>query len=316
VFYFITLILSFVMKKITFLFHLTGTQLFIGKLTLAAIAILSATAQISAQTNDTVPPEVVDFSLSSSVIDTTNDAQNVVVSVRATDNNTGVNLIEVRFQSPSGNQFVTAFLNGQQRISGDNRDGVYSATVTFPRYSKAGTWSVLEIIAHDAANNYKTINTNEIASLGFAAGLQVISNDEDTTPPEINDFSFTPSAVDTVNGSQTVTVTVRVTDAKIGVRNVSAGFQLRGDDIVYGVNMNRISGDDKDGVYQGVTTFNQRDASGMYEASVYASDALGNSKSLGKPELAERGFATELQVISSSPASQPAQKSRKRVRFF
>lgn len=174
----------------------------------------------------------------------------------------------------------------------------------------------MEITAHDAVNNYKAINTDKIASLGFAAELQVISNDEDTTPPEISDFSFTPSAVDTINGSQTVTVTVRVTDAKIAVRNVSAGFQLRGDDIVYDVNMNRISGDDKDGVYQGVTTFSQRDASGIYEASVFASDTLGNSKFLGKLELAERGFATELQVISSTPASQSAYKSRKRVRFF
>ena len=307
------------MKKLSFLLSSICTQLFIGKLILVAIAVLSLQSQISAQSTDILPPEIRDFSFTSSIIDTTNSAQNIAVNVHVLDNDKGVSLIAVRFRSASGNQFVNAFINAQQRISGDNKDGVYSAVVTFPQYSKAGVWSVLEIAARDEANNYKTLNTAEIASLGFATQLQVISNNEDITAPEISNLSFDVSAIDTTNGSQTVTVTVRTTDAFSGVRNVNVYFSLPLNDYLVGAELNsqqRISGDNKDGIYTAVLTFPQGTDAGMWRVAVSVSDAIGNYKTVNTDELAARGFATELQVIGRTPAPPPAKKVRKRAKSF
>ncbi len=59
---------------------------------------------------------------------------------------------------------------------------------------------------------------------------------------------------------------------------------------------NRISGDDKDGIYRAVLTFTQNTPSGIYNVYVTAYDAIGNNKFLGPTELIARGFPSQLRV--------------------
>lgn len=307
------------MKKLSFVFNLTRSGLFIGNLALFVVAILSLTSRAAAQNSDTIPPQVSDFSLSSSLIDTTGEAQTITVALRVIDNDKGVNMVAVRFRSASGNQFVNAFITAQQRVSGDNKDGIYNAVVTFPQYSKAGMWNVLEIEARDEANNYKTFNTPEIASLGYATELQVISNNEDVVAPEISNLSFDSAAIDTTNGSQTVNVTVRATDALSGVRSLIVYFYMPSVNYLIAAELNSqqiVSGNNKDVVYTGTVTFAPGTDSGMWRIGMSASDALGNQKTFSADELAALGFATELQVVAKTPSPQPTQKSRKRARIF
>jgi hypothetical protein len=289
------------MKNLT-LFTQIRTHLFIGKLTLAAILVLSVIGQVSAQQSNILPVELSDFSITPSTIDTTNSSQSVTVTVRVTNAITDVSKVKVGFRSLTGNQFVYVSLDSSHRISGNARDGIYSAAAIFPQYSKAGMWQVFEIRVYDSLSNYRNFSGTELVARGITAQLQVISNNEDLTPPEISDFSFTPSAIDTTNGSQTVTVTVRVTDAKAGVSSVSAGFSPAGADYYHPVSMNRISGDDKDGVYRGVYTFGQDTPSGLYDVYVSAYDLLGNGKSVYSAELAERGYPSQLQIKSARAA--------------
>jgi len=275
------------------------SQLIIGKLTLAVILVLCVIGQVSAKAVDTTPPEISNFSFTPSTIDTTNSSQTVTVTIRATDAGRGVSGVTVRFRSLIGNQFVNVFMDSRHLISGDSKDGVYSASAIFPQYSKAGMWNVFEMDASDGIN-LKFFYSSELIALGFATELQVISNNEDTTPPEISEFSFTPTAVNTTNGSQNVTVTVRVKDVKAGVRNVSVGFSRS--DYVYGLfldSSNRISGDDKDGVYRKVITFSQNTPSGIYRVYVAAYDALSNNKFLNSVELTKLGYPSRLMVNTS-----------------
>lgn len=303
------------MKKHSLLFDSLDIRCFFGKLTLALILVLSLFGYTSAQGSNSTPLDVSNLSFTPSTIDTTDSSQTVSVTVRATDVVNDVNRVIVRFRSLTGNQFAFATLSGQNRISGDGRDGVYQGGVIFPQNSKAGMWLIFEINAFDSLN-YKNFYSSDISQRGFPTELQVISVNEDVKPPEIMDFSFTPSAIDTTNGSQNVVVTVRAADAQAGVRFLSVGFQIPNDDILYGVSMKRISGDEKDGVYQGNITFSERDASGTYEVSVDTTDALGNANMLGKTALTERGFAAELQIFNASQTPQPIQKSRKRTRIL
>jgi hypothetical protein len=303
------------MKKIHSSLSEIRTQVFTGKLTLALFLLLSTLGQANAQANTTNPLDISNLSYTPTVIDTSNGSQTVSVSIRVTDVITDVTSVAVRFRSATGNQFVSVNMNSQNRISGDSRDGVYQKEAVFPQYSKSGDWHIYEINAYDSSN-YRHFYSPDLAARSFPTELQVISINEDVTAPEIVDFSFTPSSVDTNNGSQNVTVTVRAKDLQSGLRNLDVSFYRQGEDYLYGVSMNRISGDSKDGIYQGVLVFTQYPPSGTYRVFVSASDTLGNSKYINSEDIAKLGFPSELQIGSVMTTSNPPQKSRKRARFF
>ncbi len=288
-------------------------QPFIGKLALTAIIVLSAIAQVSAQGNNPAALDVKEFSFTPSTVDTTSSSATVTVTIRVTDTERDVTSIFVQFTSPTGStQSVSVNLNSENRISGNARDGVYSKAVVFPQYSAAGTWTVNYISVNDGRNS-RAFNTVQLAARGFATSLQVISNNQDIIAPEISEFSFTPSAIATRKGSQDITITFRAIDAISGVRDIYVSF-YRPEDLNYEcwegefcgydvriTSTNRISGDAKDGVYRAVLTIPQNSPLGIYNAYVYAYDALGNVKSLGPTELIARGYPSQLRVNGTIP---------------
>ncbi len=247
---------------------------------LTAILILSAITQVSAQASDPASLDIKEFSFTPSTIDTTNRSATVTVTIRVTDSERDVTSIQVNFISPGGsNQFAPVVLDSRDRISGNARDGVYSKAVVFRQYIAAGTWKVDRIFISDGINS-RFFNTVQLAALGFATLIQVISNNQDIIAPEISEFSFTPSAIDTTKGSQDITITFRVIEAISGIRDINVSFSRpEDDDFGYGVSVtsaNRISGDARDGVYRAVVTIPQNAPLGIYDVYVYASDAVGN----------------------------------------
>jgi len=156
---------------------------------LTAILVLSAITQVSAQGNPAAL-DIKEFSLTPTTIDTTSSSATVTVTIRVTDTerdvtNIFVSFNSVSFRSPIGNpQSVSVSLNGGNRISGNARDGIYSKAVVFPQYSAAGTWRVNYVSASDGTNG-RGFNDFQLALLGFATDLQVISNNQDIIAPEI-----------------------------------------------------------------------------------------------------------------------------------
>jgi hypothetical protein len=161
------------------------TQIFTVKFSLATILVLSFVNCINAQVNeDFIVLEVSEFSFTPSTIDTTDGPQTVTVQIRATDAGRGVDRISVTFRSPTGNHSVSALLENQHLISGNSKDGLYRGTAIFPQYSKAGTWSNFSITAGDGRNAVST-DGSKIIVPGTAAQIQVISHNEDITPPQL-----------------------------------------------------------------------------------------------------------------------------------
>ncbi len=265
---------------------------------LTAILILSAITQVSAQGNPGVF-DVKEFSFTPSTIDTTNSSATVTVTIHVTDSERDVTSIQVNFRSPVGSsQFVSVVLDSRDRISGNGRDGVYSKAVVFPQYSAAGTRTVYVFIS-DGENS---------RGFSFANSLKVISNNQDIIAPEISEFSFTPSTIDTTKCSQDVTITFRATDAISGVSGIYVSFNRPNDYDdeagyrVYFDSTNRISGDAKDGVYRAVLTIPQNAPLGIYDVYVSISDALGNGKSLFSSDLTARGFPSQLRITATTTA--------------
>ncbi|MDQ3491062.1 MAG: VCBS repeat-containing protein [Acidobacteriota bacterium] len=288
------------------------------KLTLAAILALSAIAQVNAQGigTSTTAIDIKEFSFTPSTVDVTNGSQNVTVTVRVTDTERDFRNMSVLFRSPLGVNHGYD-LSSQDRISGDGRDGIYRKAFTFYQYSKKGTWQVSEIHVLDGTTNYyrwRDFSTSDLVARGFATDVQVINNNEEI-PPEISDFSLTPTTINATSGSRNFTVTFRAKDATLGVSYIAVSFYRPGDlycgyydDECYTAGFtvflsgaNRISGDAKDGVYRVVFTVPYNHPVGIYGVSVGASDLNSNSVFLDPAALAARGYSSELRIFRTTP---------------
>lgn len=286
----------------------------ISKLFLATLLALLLSGQTNAQIIDTTPPEIREFSFSPSVIDTTDSDQTVTVTIRVADPESEVFGASVFFVDPTMYKTRGVSLHKENLISGDSKDGVYRATAVFPQYSKAGTWVVSSVIAGNSIRtptgniqSYVThLSTFGLVARGFATRLEVISNNEDVTPPEISEFRFTPETISiSSTETRTVTFTVRAKDTQSGVASVYVLFLVPGSylqNLNCGVSMSsndRISGDEKDGVYQKTVALDCGTSSATLFASVRAFDKISNSSFLSAMQLATRGYSSQITIIGA-----------------
>jgi hypothetical protein len=251
--------------------------------------------------SDTTAPGLRSLSLSPSVINTAAGSQNIVVTARVTDDlaGTGVNrnLFEIRFRSPSGNQFVGTSMFDTDRISGNDLDGTYQNTMTVPAFSESGTWTVEWVLLNDAVGNSRYLTAADLANAGFPNSF-TNSGVSDTTAPVLRSLSLSPSVINTAAGSQNIVVTARVTDDLAGTGVNRKLFEIRfrspsGNQFV-GTSMfdtDRISGNDLDGTYQNTMTVPAFSESGTWTVEwVLLNDAVGNSRYLTAADLANAGF--------------------------
>ncbi|MBI1738700.1 MAG: hypothetical protein HYR58_05580, partial [Acidobacteria bacterium] len=89
--------------------------------------------------------------------------------------------------------------------------------------------------------------------LVFFVAAATASAQQDTTPPVLLDYSFSPSAIDTTNSSQDVTFTAHITDDLGGLSQACFSFyspsQTQSRGACFGW-WNRIQGNELDGIYQ------------------------------------------------------------------
>ena len=282
------------MKDLLFSMTRSRAQIFTRKLSLGIILILSFVSFIKAQVpDDFAAPVASEFSFSPSIIDTTDSPQTVTVQIRAVDAGRGVEFVGVTFISPTGNHRVSANLDSQNLISGNDKDGVYRGTAVFPQHSKAGTWSEFFITASDGRNAVST-GGSKIFVPGTPTQLQVTSHNEDVTPPAISEFSITPAVVDFSNGATDVTFALRAVDKQTGFKSVDVfftRFEQQGGLLYRGTrieSVNLVSGDDKDGFYRKFETFSRLNISpGIYGAMITVYDKLGNRSHYSLPAALE-----------------------------
>ena len=125
----------------------------------------------------------------------------------------------------------------------------------------------------------------------FGSGCATLTNLAtvgDTTPPQVLSFSLTPYQINTESSDQTVTATMRITDDLSGVNldNLSVPVlslrvaQVAGPQSAQ-FELQRISGDDHDGVYSGTATLPAGSGVGMWRVhELRLADKVGNWVSL------------------------------------
>ena len=130
----------------------------------------------------------------------------MTVDYSVTDDLSGAVTFEIYFTSPSEELYrnAVASLSGSVSESG-------TATVVFPEFIEAGTWTVTYVQLLDAVGNRVFLYPADLEALGFPTELEVVS-EEDVTPPSLVAFDYDPKSVDTTSGAAEVTVDYSVTD--------------------------------------------------------------------------------------------------------
>jgi hypothetical protein len=254
--------------------------------------------------SDSNPPVITAFHISPTSFNTENGSQLLTLSITLTDDDSGVctasdcgvsnNGGTQIFITPNDDSYgsqSTIFYN-LTRISGDDKNGTYTATTTIPQNSKGGAWKVQNILLEDKLGNYRWMNAEELlAAVPDATGVTLTNTatDSDSTAPTVTSFSIHPIEFNTDSEEQTLTLDITLADNIAGVCVVgdcgnynSSPTQvtiapLIGTQSRVFFDFTRTSGDDKNGTYTATTTIPKNSKEGIWKVgSVLLVDKLGN----------------------------------------
>ena len=255
------------------------------------------TLQITS-TSDTTPPTLTAFSLSPASINTTSAAASTTTNFTVTDDLAGANNLMLVLTSPSGNatRSASATLTPALSVTG-------SASISFPQFSEAGTWTVSSVYISDAAGNTTILDNGGLAAAGFANTLTVTSA-SDTTAPNLTALSFTPTTINVTSAPATVTFTFQATDDLSGVTSFQTNFVSPSGAFVQAASSSFAATMSASG--SAPTTFAKGSESGTWLVqSVLLTDAAGNTHQYATSDLAGLGFPTQLTVTNNTGDTTP-----------
>ena len=170
----------------------------------------SGTGPANAEVGDTVAPVVVDAWVSHPYVDVVDGPVDVTVRLRVQDDNSGVapSSVILDAQNFQGPDPIPA--KGMTLISGDQLDGMYEVSITFPEYIHSGDWIFTAYPADKAGNRA------EQTSAGVGLFPKVISL-TDKDGPEVVGSSLSSSLVDVTDGPAEVHVSLDAADEGIGM---------------------------------------------------------------------------------------------------
>jgi hypothetical protein len=220
---------------------------------------------------DTTPPQLVSIDFTPKSVDVTSGSQVVTVTAHLTDDNSGVNYAYFYFYSPSGNQSVAVGFDSSRRVSGTAQDGIYQNTLTIPKVSESGNWTLTFGYVYDPLGNHTYYSIPAWGDSPFPSGtpttLAVTCGTADKTPPQLVSVDFTPKSVDVTSGAQVVTLTTHLTDDITGLNYATFYFYSPSGNqsVLASVNSSyRVSGTAQDGIYQITLTIPKLSESGNW----------------------------------------------------
>ncbi len=280
----------------------------------------SATLRITDANPDTQTPRMTLLApLDQGPVDVRTSAANVEVSVRATDNLSGVERVDLclarlthELAKPMYDDVVCT--ESVPRTSGTTRNGVYTTVLRLPKGSPGGDYNVqayatdfaqtdsgVRFMGPDAYPLYMASGSAgpEPQQFPEGAGRLSVLGVGNTTRPSVEAVTLTPSQVDTLSAEATTHVQVHALDAASeGVTAVTAvlvpGTQELGAPEFDRADLVLTSGSGADGIWAGDLTLPQGTPAGRYDLLVFVSDASMSSHytGTGSPYADHLGYAT------------------------
>ena len=277
-------------------------------LVLAAVTLMGHSVASAESIEDKEPPQVTGLTIEPAEVDTTFADQAVTVKAHITDNLSGLETGSIAFLGPGEKQQVFGFFSSFNRISGTATDGIYETTITFKRFSEAGTWKVNVVRLDDQVKNRSETSWPTLIERGLPYAVQVESA-QDKEPPQVTGLTIEPAEVDTTFADQAVTVKAHITDNLSGLETGSIAFLGPGEkQQVFGFfsSFNRISGTATDGIYETTITFKRFSEAGTWKVNVVRlDDQVKNRSETSWPTLIERGLPYAVQVESAQDKEPP-----------
>ena len=232
---------------------------------------------------DTTAPQVVSIAIAPGAVDVSAASQNITVTLRITDDESGLGSANVYLIDSVPNFVLSGFISGAQRISGTNLDGIYSVTVAIPLYVKPGGWRV-DTRLEDAGGNVREVGPGNQPYPVPADALFTVTNNGtiDTQGPALESFTVSPAAILTADSAGQVMATFRCTEDLSGFKygfiyvNDAQG-NFRNELTPYFQDTQRTAGDALDGTYTVPVTIPQGSTPGTWQLSIYVRDEVGNS---------------------------------------
>jgi len=134
----------------------------------ALLALAALDAPVLAQTHDSTPPALTAFTFTPSNPNATAGPATVTFSITATDDLSGVASVRIGLACAATGVQVSGSIAPSPSTSLTT-----TVPVIFPRYSAAGTWSVVSVILVDAAGNQRTLFAADLTGAGFSTAITV-----------------------------------------------------------------------------------------------------------------------------------------------
>ena len=207
--------------------HEVGRVRLLIALSVVLFAALLAIAEPAMAADDTTPPQILSFSLAPAEVNTDAADQTVTATMRLTDDQAGVSStddagvsslrLQIQLNPLIGTQSV---MSAPRRISGTDRDGVYTATLTLPRGSKEGMWTLVCLNLPDKLGNYVQLTSDDLSALFPTAGV-LVANTAAAQQVTI-DRQWTLSAADCSVAFPAGTVVTRADDGRFAFYQMTA----------------------------------------------------------------------------------------------
>jgi hypothetical protein len=258
----------------------------------------------AALSSESEPPELLSVALDKTEIDTDSGSDSIKMTVHITDDISGlcimsdncggfVSYLQAAISPYNGTSFGTqnsAFL--QFTRTGTPQDGVYEATATFPQGSANGEWRIQTLSMSDMLGNNTSFSMEQLASSFGASAISFdnVAITSETVPPQLLSFSLDKTEIDTDSGSDSIKMTVHITDDISGLCIMSDNcggnityMQARAKPLIGTQSIDFLTfsrtGTALDGVYEATATIPRYSKEGIWQIEyIYTSDMMGNSR--------------------------------------
>lgn len=303
-----------------------GNEKKYSKQDIEALGINTAITLSGADT-DTTPPLLKSINIPTS-IDLKNGNAELQISAQATDEQSGVSRLEVKFDknfsrsssttSPSFSSSAYLWIFGN---SDSWADGASSEKYLVASTNSNSIYNISSITVTDMQGNQKSYTTTDLKSLGFNTAITLTGATTDVTSPTLTALQI-PALINLAGGNAIFTISAKAADDLSGIKLLqislnkplstsaappyaasfysSSYISLTGESI-YGSTDTWADGESSQSFVLNSTT-----PPGAYDiSSVYLVDNQGNSSFYNKAQLANLGVNTSIYIDSSTKTTPP-----------
>lgn len=212
----------------------------------------------------------------------------------------GLRVIHLQLESTRAGAFNHQFHSCSTPAApatGTSQAGTWKCAIQLPRSSIEGPWAVKSISAWDSAGNWTHYSGAPLAAAGLAATVQVVSPNEDVTPPVVSALSVQPASVNVAAGAQVVEFTFTVTDAGAGLWRGAPGISSASAGVGMGCGGAPLEGEGvKTGTFKCSVTVPANAAAGTWTIRLEVLDRTRNLRQYTSEQLQAAGLPYEITV--------------------